>query len=94
MEDNDVEWAHDCYWTDEPSSPKKRGPWSTYMNVLYMKDPKKKVILDEGHFFLFPRKMPGFVLKTRQWRKSLGSPLYFMLLTAASMENLESFGKC
>lgn len=46
----------------------KPGKWATYDNI----DPKDPdVKLTKDHFLLFPRKIPGFILKSRKWGMSL-----------------------
>lgn len=67
LNDNDEEFPNDCYWTDPPDSDHaKRGPWSSYQNISAK---NKYHQLHEGHFFLMPKRIGGFLLKTRKWRK-------------------------
>ncbi|KAF2276670.1 P-loop containing nucleoside triphosphate hydrolase protein [Westerdykella ornata] len=64
--DNDVEYTENSYWNDEPIGSKKRGRFASYQNIS--SEYKRKHDLDDGHFFLFARRLGGFVLKTRQFR--------------------------
>lgn len=64
--DNDVEYAVNSYWDDDPVGSKQRGRFASYQNI---RPQDKKHELDEGHFFLFGRRLGGFTLKNRQFRK-------------------------
>ena len=65
--DNDVEFKSNSYWSDDPVGSKKRGRFASYQNIATEKE--KKYMLDDGHFFLFSRRLGGLTLKNRRFRK-------------------------
>src|SRR5271170_3375724 len=81
-EDDEVCQCEECKTKRESKTSKE--PWSDFKEI----DPRPKARnredgceapceprkLTPDHFFLFPREVPGFILKTREWGKGYLHP--------------------